>query len=115
MNPSAPCGQTCGASCPLSGAGTAGGQRVALAEVLARFEREAVRGVCDTGRYRMPYYVWGAGPPLVFVHGVSDNCRSFLPTAARLTSSFRCVAYDLPGLRGDGARLWRYRHDDLAA
>src|SRR4051812_43198094 len=113
MNPSAPCGQTCGASCPLSGAGAAGGQRGALAEGLARFDREATRGVCDTGRYRMPYYVWGAGPPLVFIHGAADVSRSFVPVVSRLAGHFRCVAYDLPLGHRDGARLGQYRHGDL--
>jgi pimeloyl-ACP methyl ester carboxylesterase len=84
-----------------------------LVEALARFERESVSGVCDTGRYRLPYFVWGAGPPLVFIHGVCDTSRSFLLPIARLSAHFRCVAYDLPGTPGDGARLWRYRHEHL--
>src|SRR3954454_1281349 len=85
------------------------------AEVVARFQREATRGVCDTGRYRMPYYTWGQGPPLVFVHGAADTGRSFLFTIARLMHSFRCIAYDLPSGFRDGASLWRYRHDDLVS
>jgi pimeloyl-ACP methyl ester carboxylesterase len=86
-----------------------------LAEALARFEREAVRGVCDTSRYRMPYYSWGEGPPLLFVHGVGDSSRSFLRPIARLSAHFRCIAYDLPSGHGDGAWLRRYSHDDLVA
>jgi pimeloyl-ACP methyl ester carboxylesterase len=74
-----------------------------------------VRGTCETGRYRMPYYVWGEGPPLVFVHGVSDSSRSFLLPVARLSSHFCCVAYDLPAGNGDGARLGRYTHADLVS
>jgi pimeloyl-ACP methyl ester carboxylesterase len=84
-----------------------------LGEVLARFEREAQRGLCDTGRYGMPYYVWGSGPPLVFIHGVGDSSRSFLLPIARLSAWFRCIAYDLPSGHGDGARLGRYRHEHL--
>jgi pimeloyl-ACP methyl ester carboxylesterase len=86
---------------------------LSLPESLARFQREATLGTCDTGRYRMPYFTWGAGPPLVFVHGVSDCSRSFVPPIARLSAHFRCIAYDLPNGRGDGARLRRYRHADL--
>src|SRR5262249_19297889 len=56
---------------------------------------------------------WGAGPPLVFVHGASDTSRSFLPTVARLAPHFSCVAYDLPNGYDDGARLGRYTHDLL--
>jgi pimeloyl-ACP methyl ester carboxylesterase len=83
--------------------------------VLARFDREAQRGVCDTSRYRMPYYTWGAGPPLVFIHGVADSSASFRMPIARLAGHFRCIAYDLPSGHGDGARLWRYRHEHLVA
>jgi pimeloyl-ACP methyl ester carboxylesterase len=89
--------------------------RISLAECLRRFRREAVPGVCDTGRYRLPYYSWGSGPPLVLVHGVSDCARSFLQPVSRLSAAFRCIAYDLPSGDGDGARLRRYTHADLVA
>ena len=59
----------------------------ALAEVLARWRREAITGVCRTGRYRLPYFTWGSGPPLVFVHGLADRAVSFAPVMAPLTSS----------------------------
>jgi pimeloyl-ACP methyl ester carboxylesterase len=86
---------------------------VTLESALRRFEREARRGVCDTGRYRCPYYVWGTGPPLLFVHGISDTARSFVLPIAHLAGHFRCIAYDLPTGRGDGARLSRYGHSDF--
>lgn len=88
---------------------------IVLAEVLSRFEREATSGVCDTGRYRLPYYIWGKGPPLLFVHGVGDNSRSFLQPISRLCAHFRCIAYDLPSGHRDGARIRRYEHVDLVA
>jgi pimeloyl-ACP methyl ester carboxylesterase len=113
MNDPHPCGQPCGLPCAEACALQAPQPPIALDEALARFEREAVRGTCDTGRYRMPYYSWGAGPPLVFIHGVSDSSRSFLLPVARLSAHFRCVAYDLPAGKGDGARLARYTHADL--
>jgi pimeloyl-ACP methyl ester carboxylesterase len=78
-----------------------------FAEAVARFRSEATPGVCDTGRYRMPYFTWGDGPPLLFIHGVSDCCESFVQPIARLSAEFRCVAYNLPGGRGDGASLSR--------
>jgi pimeloyl-ACP methyl ester carboxylesterase len=84
-----------------------------LDHALHRFDREAVRGVCDTGRYRLPYYSWGEGPPLVFVHGAMDSSRAWIMTASRLSAHFRCVAYDLPNGRDDGARLSRHTHADL--
>src|SRR5262249_27679404 len=87
-----------------------------LAETVKRFEGEATRGICDTGRYRMPYFVWGSGPPLVIIHGLSDTAESFIQPVSRLSSHFRCIAYDLPGtVPGDGARPRRLAHDDLVA
>jgi pimeloyl-ACP methyl ester carboxylesterase len=94
------------------------GEQVApidLSEALARFEREAVQGTCNTGRYRLPYYRWGEGPPLLFVHGVGDSCRSFIRPISRLSAHFRCIAYDLPSGHRDSARLRRHSHDDLVA
>src|SRR6266481_4077734 len=84
-----------------------------LEHVLRRFEREAVRGTCDTGRYRCPYYTWGSGPPLVFVPGLADDSRFYLLPISLLAERFRCIAYDLPIGRGDGARLRQYTHADL--
>lgn len=108
MNEPAPCavqpGHACSPSPPRS-----------LADTLRRFEQEAVHGACDTGRYRCPYFTWGSGPPLLLVPGLSDDARSFVAVSALLSEQFRCIAYDLPAGRGDGARLGRYGHDDLVA
>src|SRR5207245_6866652 len=81
-----------------------------LAEALERFEKEAVRGTCDTGRYRCSYSTWGEGPPLVFLHGLADSSQAFVMPMALLSRFFRCISYDLPTGRDDGARLSRYTH-----
>lgn len=86
-----------------------------LHEAQQQFAREARHGVCDTGRYRCPYYVWGTGPPLLFIHGLCDDRLSFLLPIAFLCRHFRCIAYDLPTGRGDGAKLGRYHQEDLVA
>ncbi len=86
---------------------------VPLAEALARWEREARVGVCPTGRYRMPYFVWGSGPPITFVHGLADRAKSFVPVMEPLRRQFTCVAYELPAGGADGARLGAYRHRHL--
>jgi pimeloyl-ACP methyl ester carboxylesterase len=86
-----------------------------LGDALRRFEREATHGVCDTGRYRLPYYAWGEGPPLVFIHGAMDSNAAWVMPISRLSAHFRCVAYNLPNGRDDGARLHRYSHADLVA
>src|ERR1700730_10748451 len=85
---------------------------VPLTEMLTRFEREARWNVCDTGRYRCPYFTWGDGPTLVFIPGLSDDARSFVQTCFYLSQHFRCVSYDLPAGGDDGARLSQYRHAD---
>ena len=108
-----PCALACPDVCPLHA--PAALPPIDLDDALQRFDREAVRGVCDTGRYRMPYYVWGEGPPLVFVHGAMDSSRAWVMPISRLSAHFRCVAYDLPNGRDDGARLGRHTHAGLVA
>ena len=39
----------------------------------------------------------GAGPVLVFVHGLGVSSRYFVPLMRELSGTFRCVAPDLPG------------------
>jgi pimeloyl-ACP methyl ester carboxylesterase len=92
-----------------------GNSNIVLDDALQRFKQEASRGICDTGRYQMPYYVWGEGPPLVFIHGVSDHSASFIQPISRLAHHFRCIAYDQPGMPNDGSRFSRYRHEHLVA
>jgi 3-oxoadipate enol-lactonase len=85
---------------------------ITLAEALSRFEREAVTGICDTGRYHCPYFSWGEGPALVCVPGLADDSKSFVLPLALLSRHFRCVAYDWP-TGSDGARLAGYHHGDF--
>ncbi len=106
-----PCALECADACVLGSSAEL--PPIDLAEARARFAKEATQGVCKTGHYRMPYYVWGEGPPLVFVHGVADTGHSFLLPVSRLSARFRCVAYEQPAGRGDGARVRHYTHDDL--
>jgi pimeloyl-ACP methyl ester carboxylesterase len=86
---------------------------VTLAEARTKFEREAVQGVCDTGRYRCQYYVWGTGPPIVMIPGIADDRLSFIFVSALLAPYFRCIAYDLPSGRGDGAKLRQIGHREM--
>jgi pimeloyl-ACP methyl ester carboxylesterase len=84
-----------------------------LRQVLERLQSEASHGTFDTGRYRCSYYAWGSGPPLVFISGLSTDALSFAPVMVHLAAQFRCVAYDFPAGRGDGAALGRLTHADL--
>ncbi len=87
--------------------------RLSLPETLDRFSREAQSGVFDNGRYRCPYWIWGEGPPLFWIHGLADDTPSFVLPLSQLSKHFRCIAYDLPNERDDGARLGGYRLDDF--
>jgi pimeloyl-ACP methyl ester carboxylesterase len=100
----------CPAVCPFDQQQT---PALSLAEAQARFEREAVPGVCDTGHYRCSYYSWGTGPPIVMIPGMADDRLSFLFVSALLSKYFRCIAYDLPSGAGDGAKLRRVGHAEL--
>jgi 3-oxoadipate enol-lactonase len=117
MSDSHPCEHACALEAPCADRAqcVASGGLISLDEALRRFEHEAVPGVCDTGRYRCAYYSWGEGPPLLFVPGMSDCGVSFVQPISRLAGQFRCIAYDMPSGRGDGARLERYTHADLVA
>jgi len=85
-----------------------------LSEALSAWQREARHGICNTGRYRLPYFVWGVGQPLVFIHGLADRARSFVPVISSLRHEFTCIAYDLPIGGDDSARLSHYQHRDFA-
>jgi 3-oxoadipate enol-lactonase len=63
----------------------------------------------------MPYFIWGTGPPVVFIHGLADSNRAFIPVIADLRREFTCIAYDLPAGGTDGARIGAYRHEHLVA
>lgn len=87
--------------------------QLVLSTCLDQFERESGRGVFDTGRYRMPYRIWGSGPALVWIPGLCDAASSFVLPLARLSRKYCCIVYDLPTGVDDGARLGSYLHDDL--
>jgi pimeloyl-ACP methyl ester carboxylesterase len=40
---------------------------------------------------------WGAGPPVLLLHGNPDNGEMWKDLAARLAGTHRCIAPDLPG------------------
>lgn len=46
---------------------------------------------------RIAYERMGQGPPLVFVHGAADDCRSWRPQLDGLADEFTVVAWDEPG------------------
>jgi pimeloyl-ACP methyl ester carboxylesterase len=115
MSDAHPCEQSCAfaATCPERAQCATSLPPLTLSDALARLEGEAVPGVFDTGRYRCNFFSWGAGPPLVFIPGLSDSARAFVLPISRLSAQFRCIAYDLPLGGADGAVMARYTHDHL--
>ncbi|MBN9121245.1 MAG: alpha/beta hydrolase, partial [Planctomycetes bacterium] len=84
-------------------------------EALADFDRRATHSAFHTGRYRMRFAVWGSGPPLIIIHGLSDAVRGFAMVMRRLAPHFTCIAYELPNGPDDGAKLGTYRHRHYVA
>ena len=87
--------------------------RLALEEALSRMDKDAVKGTIHTGRYLCRFIDWGQGEPLVILHGLGDNPRSFALLMAHLSQHFRCIAYQQPQGISDQARLGRYHHQHL--
>jgi len=81
---------------------------------LAAFDAGARWAVLHTDRYAMRFAVWGEGPPLIIIHGLSDAVRGFAMVMHRLAARFTCIAYELPNGLEDGAALGAYRHRDYA-
>lgn len=90
-----------------------------LTRATARYDAEVCRGAFHTPRYRLRYITWGepsAQVPLVFVHGMTDQARSFAMVLARLVDAgLRCVVYELANGRDDGANLGMYKHPHYMA
>ena len=52
---------------------------------------------------RLRYYVGGAGPPLILVHGLGGAASNWSGVVARLHDRFRLLVPDLPGHAGSTA------------
>jgi pimeloyl-ACP methyl ester carboxylesterase len=72
----------------------------------ARFE------VLRASRYEMRFFVWGAGPPIVFIHGMADHAKAFAMVMHHIAEQFTCIGYELPDGETDGSRLKTYKHSD---
>lgn len=79
----------------------------------AAYDAVAGRGSVATPRYRLGYVDWAGGDrgTILFVHGLTDQARSFAMLMHRLTAAgWRCVGFELADGRHDGATLGNYRH-----
>ena len=83
-----------------------------------RYDAEARLASLATPRYRLDLADWGdpTHPPVVFVHGMADQMKSFCLVQARLVDAgFRCVSYELADGYHDGANLSHYGHAEFVA
>ncbi len=79
---------------------------------LTAFHANARRHVFQGSRYRMRYFTWGSGPPIVFIHGMADSSPAFVMVMHHLVERHTCIAYELPDGKTDGSNLRKYSHND---
>jgi len=72
------------------------------AALLARLSAAAARHRSPCGEGEMVWREWGAGPPLVLLHGGYGSWTHWLKNIEALAEFYRVIAADLPGL-GDSA------------
>jgi 2-hydroxy-6-oxonona-2,4-dienedioate hydrolase len=77
-------------------------QAEASAALLERLRRDAVELRSPCGKGSMVWHVWGAGTPIVLLHGGYGSWTHWLRNVDALAARYRVVAADLPGL-GDSA------------
>jgi pimeloyl-ACP methyl ester carboxylesterase len=65
---------------------------------LARAFRSAPHRRIDIGHSRVPYWRFGEGPDVVFVHGWPLDAATFRRIVPKLAGSFTCHLFDLPGV-----------------
>ena len=70
--------------------------------LLDRLRREARELCSPCGPGSMVWRVWGAGPPVVLLHGGYGSWTHWLKNIDALAGAYRVIAPDLPGL-GDSA------------
>jgi pimeloyl-ACP methyl ester carboxylesterase len=85
-----------------------------LQSALAAHRTGSRAGLLETGRYRMRYFTWGTGSPIIFVHGLADAGIAFAMVMHQLVDRFRCIAYELPNGLTDGSHLSRYTAADYS-
>ena len=64
---------------------------------IARIEAAAARAVAPVASGAMVWRVWGAGPPLVLLHGASGSWTHWIRNVVPLAARYRVLAPDMPG------------------
>jgi pimeloyl-ACP methyl ester carboxylesterase len=86
----------------------------APAVLVAEIESRATRTVTPAGGDAMVWRSWGAGPPLVLLHGASGSWTHWIRNVLPLAERFRVLAPDMPGFGDSAAPPEPHTADGLA-
>jgi pimeloyl-ACP methyl ester carboxylesterase len=81
---------------------------------VARIESLGARVVTEVACGDMVWRVWGAGPPLVLLHGASGSWTHWIRNVLPLAEHFRVLAADMPGYGESDAPPEPHTADALA-
>ncbi len=81
---------------------------------VARIESLGARVVTEVACGDMVWRVWGAGPPLVLLHGASGSWTHWIRNVLPLAGHFRVLAADMPGYGDSDAPPEPHTADALA-
>jgi pimeloyl-ACP methyl ester carboxylesterase len=87
----------------------------ASAEILARLQRDAAIHHTPCGNGSMIWRRWGAGAPVVLLHGGYGAWTHWLKNIDALSAHYRVVAPDLPGLGESAMPPVPYTPEGIAA
>lgn len=81
---------------------------------IARIEAPATRVVVAVPSGAMAWRVWGAGPPLVLLHGASGSWTHWIRNVVPLAVRYRVLAPDMPGYGDSDAPPEPHTADGMA-
>jgi pimeloyl-ACP methyl ester carboxylesterase len=82
--------------------------------LVARIDALATRSITRAGGGAMVWRSWGAGPPLVLLHGASGSWTHWIRNILPLAERFRVLAPDMPGFGDSDASPEPHTAEGLA-
>ena len=82
---------------------------------MAEIAAGATRRLTPCGAGRMTWRVWGAGPPLVLLHGATGSWTHWILNVEALAARFQVLAPDMPGYGDSDSPPEPHTADGLAA